>query len=698
MKSYPTKEKPSSSTASSPQRKSQSKVSLLDNRKSSHSGLIQMANQGKHALQLKALESLFNSSQAIQKQGLEKEELMQGKFEAAQREEIEDKELLQGKFETIQKMNLEEEEPLQGKLETLQKQGLEEEELMQGRFETAQKMSLEEEEPIQGKFETILKQENNTGLPDNLKSGIENFSGYSMDDVKVHYNSDKPATLQAHAYAQGTDIHIASGQEKHLPHEAWHVVQQKQGRVKPTLQMKQGVNLNDDAGLEKEADVIGAKALQMKRSEHYFLPSIKSYSTIAQVVQCRFPPMTKEQIESQPEVAKEILLHRIRTIDLASLVEMAKHSRLPTDPDVLAYWLSQMEPTSNTLYTMYQEWSEYITDDRRYVNEVAESTEPGIEMVKAIQSQLPSILAGIEETIQQTKVLTGIFGIEADKLIHVIDVFNLAKNAINLHFKENSCPIVIAGNRDHNEWIGAGGMTAEGLAQVELGLSGAKALAEGKAIGKALLVHEFTHSAAGTKDHAYGLASIAKLGPKKRVENAATYEHCFLEVTSVKNSARYYDPEVSSGKKKAGESESIAIKKKKAKDALAYTAELWNRLDNMYLAAQRLVAKEPNQGDKILASIGCLPHTLFDKPSTGVIGLALIEDRTHFLKGYIHNPITFLPYFKKWGMDKLRQMESNDIISEIVAEHFGIGIDKARVWNYFMMKPEEFKMQESKEN
>lgn len=79
---------------------------------------------------------------------------------------------------------------------------------------------------------------NNTGLPDGLKAGIENLSGHSMNDVKVHYNSDKPAQLQAHAYAQGTDIHLASGQEKHLPHEAWHVVQQKQGRVKPTIQMK----------------------------------------------------------------------------------------------------------------------------------------------------------------------------------------------------------------------------------------------------------------------------------------------------------------------------------------------------------------------------------------------------------------------------------------------------------------------------
>lgn len=132
---------------------------------------------------------------------------------------------------------------------------------------------IKEEEPLQAKFEGEPVQfevvdkapslPNNTGLPDHLKSGIENLSGYSMDDVKVHYNSDKPAQLQAHAYAQGADIHIASGQEKYLSHEAWHVVQQKQGRVSPTLQMKQGVDINDDASLEKEADIMGARSLHI---------------------------------------------------------------------------------------------------------------------------------------------------------------------------------------------------------------------------------------------------------------------------------------------------------------------------------------------------------------------------------------------------------------------------------------------------
>ncbi len=101
---------------------------------------------------------------------------------------------------------------------------------------------------------------NHTGMPDRLKSGMERLSGYSLDSVRVHYNSDKPTQLQSLAYTQGTDIHIAPGQEQHLPHEAWHVVQQMQGRVQPTCQLK-GTAVNDDSGLEQEADRYGRMAV-----------------------------------------------------------------------------------------------------------------------------------------------------------------------------------------------------------------------------------------------------------------------------------------------------------------------------------------------------------------------------------------------------------------------------------------------------
>ena len=115
---------------------------------------------------------------------------------------------------------------------------------------------------------------NNTGMPDNLKSGIESLSGFSMDDVRVHYNSSKPATVQALAYTQGTDIHVAPGQEKCLPHEAWHVAQQMAGRVSPTTNIN-GMPVNDNAALEHEADVMGEKAVQCKIPENEKLPQCK---------------------------------------------------------------------------------------------------------------------------------------------------------------------------------------------------------------------------------------------------------------------------------------------------------------------------------------------------------------------------------------------------------------------------------------
>jgi hypothetical protein len=107
--------------------------------------------------------------------------------------------------------------------------------------------------------------ENRTGLPDNLKSGIENLSGVSLDGVEAHFNSSKPAELKALAYTQGRNIYVGPGQERHLPHEAWHVVQQSRGRVTPTTQAA-GVAVNDDKGLEQEADVMGAKGLQMTQA------------------------------------------------------------------------------------------------------------------------------------------------------------------------------------------------------------------------------------------------------------------------------------------------------------------------------------------------------------------------------------------------------------------------------------------------
>jgi hypothetical protein len=153
--------------------------------------------------------------------------------------------------------------------DTLQRQPMEEEEEeVQGKFATLQPQSIaaDEDDLLQGKFSVSQRASppfsNRTSLADDLNAGIESLTGIDMSDVRVHRNSSKPAQLNALAYTQGNEIHVGPGQERHIPHEAWHAVQQKQGRVRPTGSIS-GKPLNNSKMLEREADRMGHKALQM---------------------------------------------------------------------------------------------------------------------------------------------------------------------------------------------------------------------------------------------------------------------------------------------------------------------------------------------------------------------------------------------------------------------------------------------------
>ena len=104
----------------------------------------------------------------------------------------------------------------------------------------------------------FASRENRTGIPTQLKERMEQSTGLSFDDVRVHYNSALPARLNALAYTQGNQVEIGPGQERHLPHELGHVVQQKLGAVRANATHSSGVAMNTDLGLERQADEIGA--------------------------------------------------------------------------------------------------------------------------------------------------------------------------------------------------------------------------------------------------------------------------------------------------------------------------------------------------------------------------------------------------------------------------------------------------------
>jgi hypothetical protein len=101
-----------------------------------------------------------------------------------------------------------------------------------------------------------------TSLPEKLKISFELLSRLSLDDVRVHYNSDE-------SYTKGKDIYLAHERgEECLAHEVWHVVQQMRGQVKPTIELG-GEKRNNDRNLEKEADMMGKLALQLSKDPEH---------------------------------------------------------------------------------------------------------------------------------------------------------------------------------------------------------------------------------------------------------------------------------------------------------------------------------------------------------------------------------------------------------------------------------------------
>ena len=103
-------------------------------------------------------------------------------------------------------------------------------------------------------------------LPDGVRGKMEGALGMDFSRVRVHEGPQARA-MGALAYTQGTDIHFAPGQyqphsqrgQELIGHELTHVVQQAEGRVQATRQMK-GVGLNDNPALEREADDRGREA------------------------------------------------------------------------------------------------------------------------------------------------------------------------------------------------------------------------------------------------------------------------------------------------------------------------------------------------------------------------------------------------------------------------------------------------------
>ncbi|MCA2999586.1 MAG: hypothetical protein ING75_13405 [Rhodocyclaceae bacterium] len=85
----------------------------------------------------------------------------------------------------------------------------------------------------------------------------------TLGEAKTKVNQIQPIVVQEKTTSQtGQDMHAVQKQDVQRPRAAMGISEQAEPATVPAVQMKQGVRVNDDQGLEREADVMGAKAMQ----------------------------------------------------------------------------------------------------------------------------------------------------------------------------------------------------------------------------------------------------------------------------------------------------------------------------------------------------------------------------------------------------------------------------------------------------
>lgn len=497
-----------------------------------------------------------------------------------------------------------------------------------------------EEEPLQAKaanentaqFETKEAQKpNNTGLPDNLKSGIESLSGMGMDHVKVHYNSAQPAQLNAHAYAQGSDIHVAPGQEQHLPHEAWHVVQQAQGRVKPTMQMKAGVPVNDDVGLEAEADVMGARALQtgaqvVQEKPVDNRPAVNGvrHNSGGAVRQLRLPPgvAVMTQILHENDANALLMVHRLLHMEIAQ-------GRL-LKPDGVAYATADEASgvifpggifdldAYNIMYAANQQYAQILPASQAITDGEWLALEPALARAADLAGQC----AGRTLWIKQ------IFGDNVDDVAAVQATYRRVAARLGGFGRIN---FTIDHHGDDAE-MGVGGYTVAGSAKIQVS---PRTIAGNPNTLAVLLMHEGCHEVdASIIDCGYyGTANFTQMSRTQKKTNAAHYEEVARRlVGSSRYDGQTFTPVVQQAVQ-AGPRRELIRKVRVANEGLR---GLWAQSGNLHAILRDIGAGVSTLSPEVQLSVARLAKSAFSlpeavrlgAPSVTTMDLAMLEATT----------------------------------------------------------------------
>ena len=369
---------------------------------------------------------------------------------------------------------------------------------------------------------------NNTGMPDNLKAGIESLSGFSMDDVRVHYNSSKPATVQALAYTQGTDIHVAPGQEKHLPHEAWHVAQQMAGRVSPTTNIN-GMPVNDNAALEHEADVMGENAVKQTKMND----ETKKIKNINPCTQMILDISLNQFIEGNKYLNSTEYAEKVQCMDEWEEVFLCKtedrYKKCPQLKHILR--IVKKVGMDATKIEFFRNMLDQLKKDVK-----ANETSVGIEEDDDEQFQTTCQKAiDMCEKINDDSIRT-YFGDSCEPDIE-INFFRI-KLELGEIKEENKYHHSYTSKNELDAYVRPNQKSGKHMGQIRLARGYRIAKNDGENSKPGILIHEASHIALGTHDYIYGkpgCLELCKTDVEKARANADSYlyaaEDSFLHTT-----------------------------------------------------------------------------------------------------------------------------------------------------------------------
>jgi hypothetical protein len=402
---------------------------------------------------------------------------------------------------------------------------------------------------------------------------------------------------------------------------------------------------------------------------------------VIQPVRIRIPEYSEEFVRVNRDLVREMLINAVEKIPDKDFKEVNFRGLVTFETkESLVKWLGNKGIPPQNILLMREA---ILSSENEVANfgdraSVPQKMEQPKEDSGVILGQLGRIIGIIEHQIfGKFELHKLVFGPDCNPS-EINEVFRLIWAKLWKIYSEKKDLVTLNSDPEHLDVAKVGALTSRGADTAGISQGQYQALLEGTDKGLGTIVHEFSHSVAGTQDKAYSTDALSKLTTKLREKNAETYAQEFLYILDG-DKTRLYNPALIVNTKEAKAESGAESRKQRLKAIDQQLVMMWNEMDNVfnvYHTAYQMThgtlvptehgAEELMDLAKHLAAVGMIPYRLNLNKDANVI-LALIEQRTSILHG-LRNSKTLRDALQSKGIHK-EQIEAEITEQEISSKY-----------------------------